>query len=211
MWNSSRGRRCRHSHPSRRKRWHPTGSRGPSRISARGNCVREGSNIAFEADQRKWDCLFSQIYRVYSSALLNRFLLCMSKRCLRQVPDTREPVERCFVPVKKRAPLERGAHFNKRFLETSDFTSVGSDNNPGSDLSLFNIAQSDHLNPAQLARRRTGSSREKPGTAGTRQLIVNVQAIARERLNRLPSLTEKSRVARLDPHCAVLTRLSMRL
>jgi hypothetical protein len=71
-----------------------------------------------------------------------------SKRCLRQVPDTREPVERCFVPVKKRAPLERGAHFNKRFLETSDFTSVESDNNPGSDLSLFNIAQSDHLNLA---------------------------------------------------------------
>ena len=71
-----------------------------------------------------------------------------SKRCLRQVPDTREPVERCFAPVKKRAPLERGAHFNKRFLETSDFPSVESDNNPGSDLSLFNIAQSDHLNLA---------------------------------------------------------------
>ena len=91
-----------------------------------------------------------------------------SKRCLRQVPDTREPVERCFVPVKKRAPLERGAHFNKRFLETSDFTSVESDNNPGSDLSLFNIAQSDHLNPAQLAETKnrlwlgkTGQCRHK--------------------------------------------------
>lgn len=86
-----------------------------------------------------------------------------SKRCLRQVPDTREPVERCFVPVKKRAPLERGAHFNKRFLETSDFTSVESDNNPGSDLSLFNIDQSDHLNPARLAETK---NRLWPGKTG---------------------------------------------
>jgi len=88
-----------------------------------------------------------------------------SKRCLRQVPDTREPVERCLVPAKKRAPLERGAHFNKRFLETSDFTSVESDNNPGSDLSLFNIAQSDHLNPAQLARD------EEPALAGKNRAV----------------------------------------
>jgi hypothetical protein len=158
----------------------PDGFKGSVHNQREGNCVREGSNIACETDQRKFDCLFSQIYRVYSSALLNRFLLCMCKRCLRQVPDTREPVERCFLPVKKRAPLERGAHFNKRFLETSDFTSVESDNNPGSDLSLFNIAQSDHLNPAQLAKTKNWLWPGKTGHWCTRRLIVNVQAIARE-------------------------------
>jgi hypothetical protein len=136
----------------------------------------------------------------------------MCKRCLRQVPDTRELVERCFVPVKKRAPLERGARFNKRFLETSDFASVESDNNPGSDLSLFNIAQYDHLNPAQLAETK---NRLWPGKTGhCRHKAAHCQRTGQlqgERLNRLPSMTEKARVARLDPHCAVLTRLSMRL
>jgi hypothetical protein len=80
-------------------------------MSVSGSSYEKSSNIVCGADQAKLDCLFSQIHKVYSSALLNRFPLmpCLNA-VLRQVPDMRESVERSFVPAKEtRHAGERGA------------------------------------------------------------------------------------------------------